>query len=221
MDQDYYHILNVAPSASRQDIKKAYVKLVKQVHPDKNPEDPGGSVERTKSVNEAYAVLKDHRKRRRYDRMRERGGMPDGATPNEYDAGTRPVFHHLHAMMQLKKNPQALKNLARRAFDRGRYSVARSLLERGIKLTPEDHELYMGLSWCLFHQGQNERCARVLEKFLTLNPKDADAWINLAYLQELDGDLPGALKTLLAAQVHFPNLPQLENLIAAIREKIV
>lgn len=220
MDKDYYQILNVAPTASRQEIKKAYVKRVKQVHPDKNPEDPE-SVERTKSVNEAYAVLKNHRKRRQYDRMRERGALADGAIPNENDADKRPVYHHLHAMMQLKKNPQALKTLAHRAFDRGRYSVAQSLLERGIKLTPDDHELYMGLSWCLFHQGENERCARVLRKFLALNPKDADAWINLAYLQERDGDLLGALETLQAAQVHFPKLPQLESRSAAIREKIV
>lgn len=219
MDKDYYQILKLPPDAPPQQIKKAYIKLIKQVHPDKNPKDPA-SVERAKSINAAYAVLKDEQKRRRYDRTRERRGKPDGARPDEDDAGTRPVYSHLHTMMLFKKNPQALKSVALHAFNGGRFSFAGSLLERGIKLTPGDHELHLGLSWCLFHQGHYERCARVLEKLLALNPKIADAWINLAHLQELDGDLSGAVKTLQAAQKHFPKLSQLKSGIVAIQQKM-
>lgn len=217
MDKDYYKILNVPPAASQEQIKRAYIKLVKQFHPDRNPKDPK-SDERTKSINEAYAVLKDRQQRRLYDRMR--GRMPDRAAPNDYDASDLPFFNHLHALMRFKKNPRALKNVALHAFNRGDYSLAGSLLEQGIRISPEDHELYMGLSWCLFHQDHYDRCARILEKLLSLNPKNSDAWFNLAWLQEMDGDLPGALKSLQAAQVHFPNLPEIKSRIADIEQKI-
>ena len=98
--------------------------------------------------------------------------------------------------------------------------MAESLLERGIKLSPGDHELYMGLSWCLFHQGHYERCTRVLEKSLALNPKNVDAWFNLAWLQENGGDLSGALRSMRRAAEHFPDLSELKNRIAELERKM-
>ena len=64
--RDYYEILGVSRDASVDDIKKAYRKLAKQHHPDVN-EDKDGSAERFKEACEAYAVLSDEDKRRRYD----------------------------------------------------------------------------------------------------------------------------------------------------------
>jgi cytochrome c-type biogenesis protein CcmH/NrfG len=60
----------------------------------------------------------------------------------------------------------------------------------------------------------------VLEKMLALNPKNVDAWFNLAWLQENAGDLPGALKSLQMAQVHFPNIAELKSRIAKIEQKM-
>jgi curved DNA-binding protein CbpA len=219
MNKDYYQILNVTPAASQQQIKKAYVKLVKQFHPDRNPKDPK-SDERTKSINEAYGVLKDRQRRHQYDQMREQGRMRDGAAVNDYDADGEPFLGHLHAMMYLKKNPRALKNVALHAFHRGDYSLAGSLLERGIRLSPEDQDLHVGLSWCLFHQGRYDRCARVLEDLLSIDPENVDAWFNLAWLHEINGDLSGALKSLKTAQVHLPGLPELKSRIAEIEQKM-
>ena len=219
MDKDYYQVLNVSPDATREQIKKAYVELVKRHHPDRNPTDPK-SDERTKSINEAYAVLKDRRKRRRYDRARETGWSRRAASSGDHGAGDQPFYDHLHALMRFKKNPRAFKNFAVHAFDRGDYSLAESLLERGIRISPEDCDLYMGLSWCLFHQGRYERCARVLEKLLSLDPKNADAWFNLAWLQENAGDLAGALISLRTARAHLPDRGELDSRIAEIEKKI-
>lgn len=219
MDIDYYQVLDVPSNATREQIKKAYVKLVKQYHPDRNPRDPL-SDERTKSINEAYAVLKDRQRRRRYDRMRKTSRPHGAGAVDDHGGGHSPFQDHLHALMRFKKNPRALKNFALHAFDRGDYALAGSLLERGIRILPGDRELYMGLSWCLFHQGRYDRCAGVLEKLLSLDPKNADAWFNLVWLQEKAGDFSGALRSLRMAHAHLPDLLELESRIAEIEQKI-
>ncbi len=67
--KDYYKILGVDPSASQEEIKKAYRKLVLKYHPDRNPGDKEAE-ERFKEINEAYEVLGDPEKRAQYDSMR-------------------------------------------------------------------------------------------------------------------------------------------------------
>ncbi|MFO7791872.1 MAG: molecular chaperone DnaJ [Candidatus Saliniplasma sp.] len=73
MAKDYYDILGVDKDASKSEIKKAYRKKAKRYHPDKNPDDPDKAREKFKEVSEAYEVLADEDKRRRYDRYGEAG----------------------------------------------------------------------------------------------------------------------------------------------------
>jgi len=68
MENDYYKILGVEKDANDSDIKKAYRKLAKQYHPDKNPNDSNAE-ENFKKVTEAYNVLSDNKKRSQYDRF--------------------------------------------------------------------------------------------------------------------------------------------------------
>jgi len=66
MSKDYYAVLGVAKSASAEDIKKAYRKLAMQYHPDRN----AGNVEaekKFKEINDAYQILGDDEKRKKYD----------------------------------------------------------------------------------------------------------------------------------------------------------
>lgn len=68
--KDYYKILGVDKKASAADIKKAYRKLAVKYHPDKNPDDKLAE-EKFKELNEAYEVLSDEEKRRKYDEFGE------------------------------------------------------------------------------------------------------------------------------------------------------
>src|SRR5215207_2321602 len=83
---DPYRALGVDKKASEEELKKAYRKLVRQYHPDKNPGDDVAEA-RFKEVQSAYDVLSDPEKRKQYDRYGERNGRPgQGAGPG-FDVG--------------------------------------------------------------------------------------------------------------------------------------
>jgi molecular chaperone DnaJ len=63
--RDYYEVLGIQKNAGKDDIKNAYRKLALQYHPDRNKE--AGAEEKFKVISEAYAVLSDDEKRKRYD----------------------------------------------------------------------------------------------------------------------------------------------------------
>ncbi|MDY7076121.1 MAG: DnaJ C-terminal domain-containing protein [Chloroflexota bacterium] len=66
--KDYYKILGVDRNSSEKDIKRAYRRLARQFHPDVNPDDKRAE-ERFKEINEAYQVLSDPEKRRKFNQL--------------------------------------------------------------------------------------------------------------------------------------------------------
>lgn len=78
MSKDYYKILGVEKNATADDVKKAFKKAAMQHHPDR----PGGNETKFKEVNEAYQVLNDVEKRKRYDQFgsdfEQQGGFGGG-----------------------------------------------------------------------------------------------------------------------------------------------
>jgi molecular chaperone DnaJ len=73
---DYYKVLGVDRKASQDDIKKAYRKLARKYHPDTNKDT--GAEDRFKQISEAYDVLGDPEKRKKYDRGQSVFGTPFG-----------------------------------------------------------------------------------------------------------------------------------------------
>ena len=72
MKREYYEVLGVSRTATKDEIKKAYRKLALQFHPDKNPDNKDAE-DHFKEVNEAYEVLSNDDKRRRYDQFGHAG----------------------------------------------------------------------------------------------------------------------------------------------------
>lgn len=87
-DTKLYDLLGVSPTASDRDIKKAFMIKARELHPDKNRDDPHAT-EKFQAVNEAYEVLKDPQKRELYDKYGP-DGLREGAGGNMSD-----IFSHL------------------------------------------------------------------------------------------------------------------------------
>jgi len=68
MAEDPYKVLGVPREAGDEEIRRAYRKLAKQLHPDLNPSNPAAAEERFKKVSAAYDIVGDPEKRRQYDR---------------------------------------------------------------------------------------------------------------------------------------------------------
>jgi len=83
--KDYYGTLGVARDATADDIKLAYRKLARKLHPDVSKEPDAEA--RFKEVGEAYEVLKDPEKRAAYDAIGKRSGGADFSPPPGWDEG--------------------------------------------------------------------------------------------------------------------------------------
>jgi molecular chaperone DnaJ len=117
--KDLYGALGVSKGASADEIKKAYRKLARQYHPDRNPGDAAAE-ERFKEVQHAYDVLSDPTKRKQYNQF----GSPDG----------RPGFDPRGFNFEEAFNVGDLGDLFGGLFGRGRGARQQARAERGADL---------------------------------------------------------------------------------------
>ncbi len=93
---DYYKVLGIGKNASEEEIKKAYRKLARKYHPDRNPGDKRAE-ERFKEISQAHDVLSDPEKRKEYDRGSGPFGfnVPGGFDPGSFSGGFGDILSNL------------------------------------------------------------------------------------------------------------------------------
>jgi molecular chaperone DnaJ len=143
---DYYEVLGVPRSASDDEIKKAYRRLVLQYHPDRNPGDSTAEA-KIREVNAAYEIIGDPETRRSYERLRfgdeERDERPDpdsildAMDQKLYDEGRKELFAVL--MQNVKKLKSELSVIRERTVDSQGYDTFKEtvVLERAVEVLPE------------------------------------------------------------------------------------
>ena len=115
MAEDLYKVLGVSKGASDEEIKKAYRKLARKYHPDRNPDDPKAE-EKFKEVQGAYDVLSDTEKRKEYDSGGGMFGGFGGAGSGPFGAGGAPggfdvgdIFSNLFGRGGGRAQPQQVR----------------------------------------------------------------------------------------------------------------
>ncbi|MDD5431324.1 MAG: DnaJ domain-containing protein, partial [Candidatus Pacebacteria bacterium] len=101
----YYDVLGVAETASLEEIKKAYRKLVMQFHPDRQPQNASAkkkkeAEEKFKEISEAYEVLSDPKKRKEYDKILAEANAGQSAGQKSYVAS--PIVEVSRKHMEFK-----------------------------------------------------------------------------------------------------------------------
>lgn len=91
--RDYYEVLGVTKTATKEELKKSYRKLALKYHPDKNPDDKEAE-EKFKEAAEAYEVLQDDEKRRRYDQFGHQGMGGAGGFGGQGGMSMDDIFSH-------------------------------------------------------------------------------------------------------------------------------
>ncbi|WP_127108965.1 molecular chaperone DnaJ [Pararhodobacter zhoushanensis] len=134
--RDYYDVLGASKGASAEELKKAYRTKAKELHPDRNKDDPTSEAQ-FKEVNEAYEVLKDADKKAAYDRYghaafeggmgQQRGARPGGAG-GDFGSSFSDVFEDLFGDFMGGRNAGGARQRASRGSDL-RYNLRITLEE--------------------------------------------------------------------------------------------
>jgi molecular chaperone DnaJ len=144
--RDLYEILGVTRDASDEDLKKAYRRLVRLYHPDRNPGNQAAE-ERIREINAAYAVLGDPEKRQAYDRLRfgdevrpevlDPGALLEQIEQKLFDEGRKEIFAQLMANVKRIKTELGIvreRTVAQQGYDSFREDI---VADRGREVLPE------------------------------------------------------------------------------------
>ena len=196
-EEDYYAILGVEDEAAPEDIRKAYLKLAKKLHPDRFPNDEDGkqaAQAEFRRVTQAHYVLGEPERRSEYDRLRslakarnliknaEPGqsvSAPSSAPGDAAAAGAGTATSKEDKVVADEGINQkwAGKHLARadEYFRRRNYKEAETAVKEAIRLVPNDPRFRNKLAEIYLARGWRTYAMTEVQAALKLDPKDPDA----------------------------------------------
>jgi len=134
--RDYYETLEVPRGATEEEIRKAYRKLARKHHPDVNRNDKAAE-ERFKEINEAYQVLSDSEKRKRYDQLGANWKAGSDFTPPPGAAGAGADFRDFSEMFGAEREGDGFSDFFESLFGRRGSGREKSFRMRGQNVTAE------------------------------------------------------------------------------------
>jgi len=196
MVADYYELLGVAPTASTGDIRKAYLRLAREKHPDRfaqGPEkDAAGVV--FQDLTTAFNTLCNERSRREYDETRDR---PKPTSPEEI---ARDAFERAAPLLE-----------------RGALEEAVTLLRTAVHHAPEAAEYHAALGRALSRDpGAARDAIQALDRATKLAPREAATLADLAILLHRQGLRVRAQRSLEAAKRLSPGHPRVTAAVSEL-----
>ncbi len=193
MDHDYYAILGIAKTARPEEIKKAYLQLARDNHPDR-VRDPALKVEADRKfqlITEAYNHLRDDTLRREYDRTLDRKVrtpeeearlfFKNGELQEQSREYTNALRYYYEAMrLQPDKLEYVLAAGRILSMDKAKQRQAAELYEQAMAKHPKAPELALALGDLFTRTGMHLRAKRVLETALKQFPHHPDLKRKLA-----------------------------------------
>ncbi len=197
-EEDYYDILGVDEQATPQEIKKAYLKLAKQLHPDRYPNDPD---QRRRAqtefarVTRAHDIVSDEERRTEYDtirnlkKKREQASIEDTHAQTIVDAdrifdpnSTVPPRSSSQNIGGVSPDETinvkwANKHLARadELLRRRRYQEAETAMKEAIRLCPKEPRYHNKLAEIYHARGWNTLAMTEVQTSLRTDPRDSEA----------------------------------------------
>ncbi|WP_369426758.1 J domain-containing protein [Waterburya agarophytonicola] len=195
---NYYFALGVSPNADIKEIKAAFRRLARQYHPDLNPDDPI-SAEKFKQISQAYDVLSDSTKRRRYD-LRSSFNQKQSKTHHTSRENTSHGF-----------SPKTAQDFYRRGGLRTQNKEYRQAIEdytQAIKLNPKFIDAYLKRCEMRYKMGDNQGVLDDCYQIFSINPKVAKAHYYQGRARYSLGYTQPAIESYDLAISHDSNYPQ-------------
>ena len=150
--RDYYDTLGVQRSAAEDEIKRAYRKLARKFHPDVNPGDKSAE-DKFKEINEAYEVLSDPEKRKRYDQLGPNWKAGADFTPPPGQGAQQYEFRDFGDIFTESRGGRGFSDFFESLFGGGGTSRGASRAGPGFALRGQDVEADISLSLEDLHRG--------------------------------------------------------------------
>jgi curved DNA-binding protein CbpA len=225
-DEDFYAILGVEQEAPPEEIRKAYLRLAKKLHPDRYPNDPeqrATAQTEFAKVTRAHDIVGDAQRRSEYDTLRElkKNRTQSQAAPAESaDQSSARQRKETTRMMPTRDSAQAAedeninvkwanKHVSRAddLFRRKKYQEAETAMKEPIRLLPLEPRYHNKLAEIYIARGWKTLAMTEVQAALRVNPKDNEAKI-------LEAKIRALTKTAEQSRAKSGFLTQVKNLFS-------